>query len=134
MLKQLVISLLAMTLMACATTHHQAATDNHDNQKSLGIANQSYLAEGKRLFEEGFYKSAMHELLPIAVNGNEEAQYAVGFMYYYGYGVSQDTEVGFFWIQRSANQHYEPAMQALQSIDAKRQDRSPQRKPYPSAS
>ncbi len=77
----------------------------------------SELAQGKRYFEAGYYKSAMHDLLPLATDGNAEAQYAVGYMYYYGYGVSQDVEVGHFWIKRSANQHYQPAIKALEMID-----------------
>jgi len=34
-------------------------------------------------------------------------------MYYYGYGVTPDRETGYFWIKRSANQQYEPAVKAL---------------------
>ena len=76
----------------------------------------SELRQGQRLFEEGYYKRAMRDLLPLACDGNAEAQYAVGYMYYYGYGVAQDTDVGYFWIKRSANQHYLPAMKAAAMI------------------
>lgn len=79
-------------------------------------ANYSYLQNGKRLFEAGYYRRAMHDLLPLACDGNAEAQYAVGYMYYYGYGVAQDTDVGYFWIKRSADQHYAPAMRALNMV------------------
>ena len=71
---------------------------------------------GKRLFEKGEYKRALHEILPLAVDGNPEAQYAIGYMYYYGYGVGQDTETGDFWISRAAKARYEPAMRALSEI------------------
>jgi TPR repeat protein len=84
---------------------------------------QSELQQGKRNFEQGYYRRAMSDLLPLACDGVPEAQYAVGYMYYYGYGVAQDTEVGYFWIKRSADQHYAPAVQALNVIEQeKKQD------------
>ncbi|HSW92857.1 MAG TPA: SPOR domain-containing protein [Gammaproteobacteria bacterium] len=74
------------------------------------------LQGGKASFESGDYKEAFHRLLPLAVNGNAEAQYAVGYMYYYGYGVSEDTESGIFWMTKAAEQHYPPAIRALQLL------------------
>lgn len=83
---------------------------------------QSELQQGKRNFEQGYYRRAMSDLLPLACDGVPEAQYAVGYMYYYGYGVSQDTEVGHFWIKRSADQNYAPAIKALQVIEKDKQE------------
>jgi hypothetical protein len=77
----------------------------------------SEINQGKRYFNEGYYKRAMHNLLPLACDGYPEAQYAVGYMYYYGLGVAQDTFVGYFWIKRSADQQFYPAIQAQQLID-----------------
>ncbi len=74
------------------------------------------LSKGKYYFKQGEYKKAFHRLLPQAVNGQREAQYAVGYMYYYGYGVSRDAESGIFWMEKSADQHYPPAIRALQLI------------------
>lgn len=74
------------------------------------------LQGGKASFESGDYKEAFHQLLPLAVQGNAEAQYAVGYMYYYGYGVSEDTESGVFWMKKSAEQNYPPAIKALQLL------------------
>lgn len=79
-------------------------------------ATQSELAQGKRLFDGGYYKRAMTQLLPLAANGNAEAEYAVGYLYYYGYGTTQDTDSGYFWIKRSADQHFQPAVDALTMI------------------
>src|SRR5215208_4083184 len=76
----------------------------------------SELAQGKRCFREGLYKSAMTLLLPLAIKHQAEAQYAVGYMYYYGYGVAKDKDVGFFWIKEAADRHYEPAVTALMNI------------------
>ena len=100
--KTLLLTILAISLMACSTMQSPAVS--------------SELAYGKRLFSDGYYKRAMHDLLPLACDGNAEAQYAVGYMYYYGYGVTQDTDVGSFWINRSAKQGYQPAQDALSMI------------------
>ncbi|EKD71206.1 MAG: hypothetical protein ACD_46C00246G0005 [uncultured bacterium] len=105
-LKISLFSLLVCSLLACSTTMRSSP------------ATMSELKQGQRLFETGYYKRAMRDLLPLASDGNPEAQYAVGYMYYYGYGVTQDTDVGYFWINRSASQDYAPAKQALAVIAA----------------
>ncbi len=71
---------------------------------------------GKASFENGYYKEAFRQLLPLAVKGKPEAQYAVGYMYYYGYGVPEDDESGLFWMTKAAEQNYPPAIRALQLI------------------
>jgi len=82
---------------------------------------KAYLAEelqqGRLTFESGKFERAFCQLLPLAVDGVCEAQYAVGYMYYYGYGVPRDTVSGLFWIKRAADQHYHPAVQALLVIE-----------------
>jgi TPR repeat protein len=102
MLRIAFLSVFSLLLAACATTYSPQVT--------------SELQQGQRDFNSGYYKRAMHELLPLACDGNAEAQYAVGYMYYYGYGVTQDIDVGGFWIERSAKQHYKPAIQAKELI------------------
>lgn len=74
------------------------------------------LQRGRVNFESGYYREAFNQLLPLASEGDREAEYAVGYMYYYGYGVSQDTETGAFWIRKSAEQKFDPAVQALKEI------------------
>ncbi len=69
--------------------------------------------EGKVNFEAGNYKRAFRVLLPLAAKGKVEAQYAVGYMYYYGYGTAQDNESGLFWMNKAAELHYLPAIHAL---------------------
>ena len=75
------------------------------------------LRAGKSAFVGGDFKQAFRQLLPIAVKGCSEAEYAIGYMYYYGYGVPQDSESGIFWITRAAEQHYAPAIKALEVIN-----------------
>lgn len=92
--------LLAFLLSSCASVQHAEEVQ-----------------EGKIYFEDGDFKPAFHKLLPAAAAGNARAQYAVGYMYYYGYGVHEDTESGLFWMQKSAEQHYPPAVKALNIIE-----------------
>jgi TPR repeat protein len=103
------VVLLSLSIIGCHATYSPAAT--------------SELLQGKRDFDGGYYKRAMRGLLPLACNGNPDAQYAVGYMYYYGYGVAQDTNVGTFWIESSAQKNYKPAISALQMIATNTQDR-----------
>jgi TPR repeat protein len=78
----------------------------------------SELQQGKRYFDDGYYKRAMRELWPLAADGRAEAQYAIGYMYYYGLGVAQDTDTGYFWIKRAADKGYPPAIKALGIISS----------------
>lgn len=112
MFKLFFIALLSFLLIACANL-----------SKSLPPAKLSELQQGKRYFVEGYYKSALRNLLPLACEGIPEAQYAIGYMYYYGYGVAQDTDVGYFWIKRAADQKYPPAINALQIITSEQNRR-----------
>lgn len=102
-LKLIFLTLLCGSLIACATT-----------QPTAGEI--SRLQQGKRLFEKRRYKESLKELMPLACIGMPEAQYAVGYMYFYGYGVAQDTDLGYFWIKRAADKHYRPAENALALI------------------
>lgn len=95
----LLLILMCLMLAACACT--KMAQD---------------LQAGKASFESGHYKKAFHQLLPLAVKCRAEAQYAVGYMYYYGYGVSEDTESGIFWMTKAAEQNYQPACKALELL------------------
>jgi TPR repeat protein len=72
---------------------------------------------GKSTFQAGNYKDAFHQLLPLASDGKVEAEYAVGYMYYYGYGVAQDAESGIFWMKKAADQGYPAAVDAMRVIE-----------------
>lgn len=104
-----IIALMVVVLDGCTSTRAPRHSD-------ISLKDKSYLQQGERFFEVGYYKRAMRLLLPLASDGNAQAQYAVGYMYYYGYGVAQDPEIGSFWIQRAANRGYPQAIKALQII------------------
>lgn len=85
-------------------------------QSCSSVRQSQELQLGKNDFGSGDYKKSFHELLPLAAEGNPEAEYAVGYMYYYGLGVTQDAESGSFWMKKSAAHKYEPAVKALEMI------------------
>ena len=75
----------------------------------------SYIA-GRESFLAGNYSQAFNELLSAAQTGNPNAQYAVGYMYYYGLGILPDRQAAIVWIQRAANQGQPQAMKVLDSL------------------
>ena len=111
----LILICMAVLMTGCSTAKKDKKYPS-DPPKVMSPATMSELEQGKRLFQDGYYKRAMQQLLPIAVDGNAEAQYAVGYMYYYGYGTTQDTASGDLWIGRWAEQGYKPALDALNII------------------
>jgi TPR repeat protein len=111
MRRVIIFLLTAVLLTGCATNKKKDVIPTQP--KITSPATMSELEQGKRLFQDGYYKRAMQQLLPLAAEGNAEAQYAVGYMYYYGFGATQDTQSGDFWIRRSADQHFQPAINAL---------------------
>lgn len=124
MWKVILTSSLTLMLGSCASTHsHRPAPIAPP--KAPSIWTMSEIQQGKRYFQEGYYKHAMQRLLPLATKGNPESQYAVGYMYYYGYGVAQDTDIGYFWIAQSAHYGCQRAINALRLIETPGNDNSP---------
>lgn len=118
-LKQALISLLSLMLMACASENFYKNYSAQSKKEPYfsKVEKMADIVKAQRLFDAGFYKRAKCFLLPLACNGNVIAQYALGYMYYYGFGVAQDTDVGYFWIKRSADQGYPPAVKALGLVE-----------------
>lgn len=56
------------------------------------------LQQGIQSFRSENYRQAFIQLFPEARRGNPDAQYAVGYMYYYGDGVAEDRKKARFWI------------------------------------
>lgn len=112
MVRILLVSLLSISLMACVIHPRPPKPP----RMIVPTSTAAILEQSQRDFESNHYKHAMMILLPLACDGLPQAQYAVGYLYYYGYGVTQDTDVGYFWISRAADQGYRQAIEAEQSI------------------
>lgn len=71
------------------------------------------LTQGINSFRVQDYRSAFVRLKPEAEKGNAEAQYAVGYMYYYGQGVVEDRRKAWFWITKAAESGNKDAIKAV---------------------
>lgn len=87
-----------LTLSACATSRHAAL-------------------EGQHYFNKHAYPQAFKALLPAAKHGDADAQYALGYMYYYGYGIGRDVKLAEYWFREGAKQGQGKAIAALSMID-----------------
>jgi len=74
--------------------------------------NLSY-EEGIASFRHQDYRRAFIRLLPEAINGRPDAQYAVGYMYYYGEGVTEDRKEAWKWIAKAGRAGQIDAVEAM---------------------
>ena len=74
------------------------------------------LNEGIRSFRVQDYRHAFIRLKPEAERGQRDAQYAVGYMYYYGQGVIEDRKKACAWITKAAKAGQPEAIVALKKI------------------
>jgi septal ring-binding cell division protein DamX len=74
------------------------------------------LAKAKVAFSRKNYTESTAYLRPLAERQSQEGMYALGYMYYYGYGVEANPTVAEKWIRASADQGYEPALHALRQF------------------
>lgn len=79
-------------------------------------ANQPLLTEAKQSFYGGDYQRAAKDLDALAKAGDPEAQYALGYMYYYGMGVKKDDMVARRLIRLSAEKGNIEAIKALRIL------------------
>lgn len=80
------------------------------------IGTRMSLAEGIVSFQRQDYRQAFIRLMPAAKAGNPEAQYAVGYMYYYGQGVMENRKKAWYWIALAAKAGQVDAVQAMQIV------------------
>lgn len=75
------------------------------------------LREGIKSFQVQNYRQAFVRLLPEAEAGQPDAQYAVGYMYYYGQGVIENRKKAWYWISRAARAAQPDAVEAMAILD-----------------
>jgi TPR repeat protein len=68
----------------------------------LGCASQANFQEGITSFRSQDYRRAFILLKPEAEKGQRDAEYAIGYMYYYGQGVVENRKEAWVWINRAA--------------------------------
>lgn len=80
------------------------------------VTRANNLREGIDSFRLENYRKAFIRLKPIAEKGQPDAQYAVGYMYYYGKGVVEDRKKAWFWINAAANLGQPDAKEAIRIL------------------
>ncbi len=63
------------------------------------------------------YNCSLSQVQQAAELGEPDAQYALGYMYYYGVGTAQDKQTGVLWIRKAAAQGQPLAVQAVDMIN-----------------
>lgn len=81
------------------------------------------LREGIRSFQVQDYRQAFVRLMPEAKKGQPDAQYAIGYMYYYGRGVVEDRKVAWQWITQAAKAGQVDAQTAVKILANKQPKR-----------
>ena len=89
---------LAVTLTSCAPTA------------------QRELTKGKHDYLQQRYELSYLHIQKAAKAGDPDAQYALGYMYYYGRGVTQDTGQATYWINQAASHGQPLAIKAQQDL------------------
>jgi TPR repeat protein len=98
----LIITLISSLLLGCASNKSKEP---------------SPLEQAEATYFKGDYQKAAEQLMPLAKAGDSQAQYTLGYMYYYGQGVPRDRTQGHFWMQQSAKQGNKTALQALELLN-----------------
>ena len=75
------------------------------------------LREGIKSFQIQNYRQAFILLKPEAKKGQADAQYAVGYMYYYGQGVVEDRKKAWYWINCAAKAGQPDAIIAVKILE-----------------
>ena len=85
----------ASTLSSCS--HPSSSSGSSDDV----FANKPSCSSNPYLMK---YHCSITAIQEAAENGNADAQYALGYMYYYGINAAQDRKTAELWIQRAAAQ------------------------------
>jgi TPR repeat protein len=70
----------------------------------------------KEAFLKHQYVLAATLLEPLSIKGNDQAQYTLGYLYYYGLGVTKNSELAKKWIISSASKGNKMALKALDLV------------------
>ena len=85
-----------------------------------GCMSNVNLQSGIRSFQEQDYRKAFIRLKPEADKGQRQAEYAVGYMYYYGQGVVEDRKKAWYWINCAARAGQLDAIEAIKILEHRR--------------
>jgi len=111
-----VVGVLCLLLLSACTTV-PVDRDRPSAAARLEIQ-QKIFKQAKALFLNQQYKQAANALLLLAKQGHASAQYTIGYMYHYGYGVPRNEKESIRWITLAAARGHPQAEEALARINA----------------
>ncbi len=82
-----------------------------------GCGAKYYLDKGQKEFHEQNYHQAFADTLSAANYGNVEAQYATGYMYYYGIGTDKNDYLAQSWFAKAAAVGEPKSIEALKQVN-----------------
>ncbi len=100
--RQLLIASLPLLLIGC-----QHVMNSGESHYPAACAGNAYLTK---------YDCSIERIQRAAEEGSADAQYALGYMYYYGISTMRDQQTAVLWIQRAADQGQSLAKKALMLI------------------
>ena len=117
---RVIILISALVLTACSNQNqlNQRATNNYGNNQTIQsqLANYSdveLMEIAKQKFNIAQYADALPYLQLLASHGNAEGQYALGYLYFYGYGVERNPSKAQALFRLSAEKGNHQAIKAL---------------------
>lgn len=107
------VSVFAAMLAGCSGSNEvKPETVNAGSTAQFMKAKAAYLAYD--------FSVAFPLMLKEAGSGNSDAQYAVGYMYFYGQGIGIDYDESLKWIRKAAEQGNSKAFRALAIVNSQR--------------
>lgn len=103
------VVVLALPLMMVGCHRAPNANMNQMGSNQPGCSGNPYLTK---------YNCSITRIQAAAENGDADAQYALGYMYYYGIDTVKDQQTAALWIKRSAEQGQPLAKKAWSLIDS----------------
>lgn len=108
-------AVLLLNLNGCSTRSENSSVElgsgpvkpSSSFSSSAVCANNSFLQK---------YQCSFTRIEEAARSGDPDAQYALGYLYYYGIGTTQDRQTGLIWIKKAAAQGQSVAQEALKAL------------------
>jgi TPR repeat protein len=94
-------------------------------QSTAASQAEQQLSEAKHFFFNKQYDKAAALLLPLAQQGHLDAQYSIGYLYHYGYGLPRNEKESTRWIATAAARGHLIAQQALALINNSHDKKGP---------
>lgn len=80
------------------------------------ITHDMSMREAKHSYNQGDHQRSFRITEALAYEGNHHAQYALGYLLYYGIGAPQDKKLGIAWFEQAAKNGNDKAQVALSQL------------------